>query len=120
MKLPLLVALVLVTATTACSRIPLPFRDRVVAADAEFDGQRFRSSISSQRADRRDFVVAVRRADRNVGAALEAGRYKAVTYCLKRFGASDIDWDVGPDQEVEQVILTEGGNLAMSGRCTAR
>ena len=116
--------LVLVAATVAgCGRlpsIPVPFRQADGGTNQiEFDGQRFRTRIAATSPDRRSFATSVRRPERSVAGALEAGRHRSIAYCLNGFGGSDIDWTVGPDRPAEEVALT-GGALVLSGTCTTR
>lgn len=87
---------------------------------SEIDGVRFRSRISVTSDDRRGFATATRGATRNLSLALEAGRLEAVHYCLTTFGGSQIDWTVSPDRPLDQVRLTDGGAVALAGRCVAR
>ncbi len=93
-----------------------PLRSERVA----FDGIYFRARARHASEDRRDFTVTVRRADRNIAAALEAGNFEAVKYCLGLFGGSDILWSDGPEQDADAVSLTDSNNLMLTGRCTSR
>lgn len=85
-----------------------------------FDDIYFRAKARHTSEDRRDFAVSVRGADRNVAAALEAGEFAAVKYCIGLFGGSNIDWTAGPDQDPETIALASNGELVMTGRCTIR
>ena len=116
--------LVLAVATLAgCGRlpsIPIPFRtDDGGTGKVEFDGQRFRTRASATTPDRRGFAVSVGQPQRSVAGALEAGRHRAIAYCLNGFGGSDIDWTVGPDRDEGQVALADGA-LVLTGTCISR
>ncbi|MBM2576197.1 hypothetical protein JQC91_07755 [Jannaschia sp. Os4] len=118
------IACVLALAAVAgCARlasIPVPFRTPDGGTNrVEFDGQRFRTRISATTPDRRGFAVSVGQPSRSVAGALEAGRHRAIGYCLNRFGGSDILWDAGPDREADALVLSEGA-LILTGTCTTR
>lgn len=65
---------------------------------------------------REDVIVTVRRIDQGLKGAREAGRHEATRYCVETVGDSTIEWLRGPDAE-EGVLLTQGGNLVLQGRC---
>ena len=79
-----------------------------------FDGYYFSSKLSRDNADDRSFDLTVRRANRSLSGAREAGRYEATRYCIKNFGTSDIKWILGPD---DQSIGLTGKVLKLSGQC---
>lgn len=85
---------------------------------AELDGLRFRSRVASDSDNRRAFTVATRGADRNAGAALEASRLRAIDYCLRLVGGTDIGWSLSPDRE--EASLNEDGSITVSGTCLTR
>lgn len=118
------VSLLLIVGLAGCATVdrlrPGSFSQGLRAEKQSFDGIFFRASATHASEDRRDFTVKVRNAGRSIPGALEAGRFEAVKYCLGVFGASDMVWTVGPDQEVDAVVLDGGGDLNLSGRCTAR
>ncbi|WGH77653.1 hypothetical protein [Jannaschia ovalis] len=97
-----------------------PFRGGFRGASNEVDGVRFRTRVSATSEDARSFATATRSAGRSLSGALEAGRVRAVEYCITRFGGSDIDWALGPDRPVEEVALDESGALVLTGRCITR
>ena len=84
-----------------------------------FEGIVFKARLSAEREDKRAFVITVSPASANPGAALEAGRYESVKYCLLSFGASAADWTVGPDTPVDQLRIVDD-TITLSGRCTER
>lgn len=94
--------------------------DGVRGQGSEIEGLRFRSRVSKDRDNRRTFIVTTRGAGRNVPAALEAARLRAIDYCLSTVGGTDIDWDLSPDREVEANILNEDGSVTVSGVCLTR
>ncbi|MEM8850589.1 MAG: hypothetical protein AAGE03_11210 [Pseudomonadota bacterium] len=87
---------------------------------AEVQGVRFRTRVTATSDDRRNFLTSTPGAARAPVAASEAGRTQAITYCLRLFGGSQIQWTVGPDVEPEQIALDDAGTLVMSGRCVVR
>ncbi len=64
-----------------------------------FDGYYFLSKLSRSKLDDRSFDLIVRRANRSLSGAREAGRYEATRFCIKNFGTSDIKWVSGPDDQ---------------------
>ena len=57
-----------------------------------FDGYYFSSKLSRSKLDDRSFDLTVRRANRSLSGAREAGRYEATRFCITNFGTSDIKW----------------------------
>ena len=81
-----------------------------------FDGYYFSSKLSRNKSDNRSFDLKVRRANRSLVGAREAGRYEATRFCIKNFGTSDVKWILGPD---DQSIGLTGKVLKLSGQCDA-
>tara|TARA_B100000674_G_scaffold493938_1_gene517362 strand:+ start:1253 stop:1624 length:372 start_codon:yes stop_codon:yes gene_type:complete len=81
-----------------------------------FDGYYFSSKLSRNKSDNRSFDLKVRRANRSLIGAREAGRYEATRFCIKNFGTSDVKWILGPD---DQSIGLTGKVLKLSGQCDA-
>ena len=79
-----------------------------------FDGYYFSSKLSRSKLDDRSFDLTVRRANRSLSGAREAGRYEATRFCIKNYGTSDIKWVLGPD---DQSIGLTGKVLKLSGQC---
>ena len=103
------VAALALLSLTACDRL-----NRV--NHHPFNGTYFRTSVKSERANRQNFTLTVRRAADNLEGAREAGRYAATKHCVKYRGTSDIIWSQGPDMDV-QAFLTQGGELVLAGQC---
>ena len=93
----------------ACSN-PFELEENKVS----FDGYYFSSKLSRSKLDDRSFDLTVRRANRSLSGAREAGRYEATRFCIKNFGTSDIKWVLGPD---DQNIGLTGKVLKLSGQC---
>ena len=93
----------------ACSN-PLELEENKVS----FDGYYFSSKLTPNKLDDRSFDLTVRRANRSLPGAREAGRYEATRFCIKNFGTSDIKWVLGPD---DQSISLTGKVLKLSGHC---
>lgn len=85
-------------------------------AGTEVDGIRFRTRVASTSEDGRGFATSTSGGARGVAEAVEAGRVQAVSYCLRRFGGSEIAWTRGPD---DRITLTDG-NVILSGACITR
>ena len=79
-----------------------------------FDGYYFSSKLSRSKLDDRSFDLTVRRANRSLSGAREAGRYEATKFCIKNFGTSDIKWVLGPD---DHSIGLTGKVLNLTGQC---
>jgi len=92
-----------------CSN-PLELEENKVS----FEGYYFSSKLSRNKIDNRSFDLTVRRANRSLSGAREAGRYEATRFCIKNFGTSDIKWIRGPD---DQSIGLTGKVLKLSGQC---
>jgi hypothetical protein len=119
----LVLAVLCVLTVSGCSRIPFvggAFSGGLRGSPQEVDGLRFRSRVAAVEGDARRFVVSTSRAGRAPARAQEAGRVEAIRYCLTRFGGSEIGWTVSPDRPPEQLTLSEGGTLELSGRCLSR
>lgn len=96
-----------VTVLAACAKK----EDRVY-----FNGIYYPSRETADKNDRKLFKVSVRRVEKGLDGAREAGRYGGTRYCLKNFGTSEIDWIHGPDAE-DGTLALEGGRLVLTGRC---
>ena len=94
---------------TGCSN-PFELEENKVS----FDGYYFSSKLSRSKLDDRSFDVTVRRANRSLVGAREAGRYEATRFCINNYGTSDIKWVLGPD---DQSIGLTGKVLKLSGQC---
>ena len=79
-----------------------------------FNGYYFSSKLTRNRLDDRSFDLTVRRANRSLSGAREAGRYEATSFCIKNYGTSDIKWVLGPD---DQSIGLTGKVLKLNGQC---
>ena len=92
-----------------CSN-PLTLEENKVS----FDGYYFPYKLLRNKVDDRSFDLTVKRANRSLSGAREAGRYEATRFCIKIFGTSDIKWFLDPDDE--NIGLT-GRVLKLSGQC---
>ena len=128
--LPLVVALIGLTLLASCGRIEGITSGvsglfggngagGLRGAPTEFEGVRYRTRVTIDSEDRRAFATAT--TGRGVsGGAAEAGRVRAVEYCLRRFGGSDIAWAVGPDSAVTNPVRDDRGALILRGTCITR
>ena len=83
-----------------------------------FDGHQFRTRAEQVGEEHEEFAVSVFRASQSVAGAREAGRHAAVTYCIKRYGRSEIDWAAGqgPDDKALPRRIVDD-TLGLRGRC---
>ncbi len=88
-------------------------------APTEFGGVRFRTRMAIESEDRRAFLTATTGRGPATDAA-EAGRVRAVEYCLRRFGGSDIVWSVGPESVPVSPLRDDRGALILRGVCVTR
>jgi hypothetical protein len=76
--------------------------------------------VSKDGDNRRSFVVSTRGADRNVPAALEAARVRALDYCLTTVGGTAVQWSLSPERTADASALNEDGTVTVSGTCLTR
>ncbi len=81
-----------------------------------FDGKYYPAKAKHSKGDRKVFVASVRRVSQGINGAREAGRHAGTLYCLKNFGTSEINWEIGPDAPEEQ-LMAKSGNLTLKGAC---
>ncbi len=110
------VCIAVVAALAGCSGT----RNALNSQSYAYEGYGFKGRLQRDKADRAQFAVTVRGADRGVIGALEAARIEANRYCIAQYGNTDISWNgIGPDSDVSDVALTDGGTLELSGRCSS-
>ncbi|MCK0168982.1 hypothetical protein MWU52_15610 [Jannaschia sp. S6380] len=103
------------------SGVSSPFRgDGLRGAQAEVGGLRFRTRLSVVSEDRRGFATATRGAARAPVSAAEAGRLRATEYCIRRFGGSEIAWDIAPEGFDAAAAVEADGTLRLRGVCLTR
>lgn len=81
-----------------------------------FDGQFFSARLSSTRGDRSNFQIAIKPVSASIEGALEAGRYESTRHCVTYYGSSEVDWQIGPDQDPESYAISND-TLLLQGRC---
>ena len=86
-------------------------KDRVA-----FDGKYFRAKVGKVDGQRDVITVTVRDVSQSLDGARAAGRFEAVSYCVKNFGSSDIAWTVGPDTPTPQLQIADN-TLVLQGTC---
>lgn len=85
-----------------------------------YEGYAFKGKLQRSKEDRAQFTVTVRGAERGLVGALEAARLEANRYCIDQYGNTDISWNgTGPDSNVSDVSLENGGTLELGGRCSS-
>jgi hypothetical protein len=60
------------------------------------------------------FDIVVANAAKSVVGAREAGRWRSTVYCVRTYGASDVDWVISPDADAPVI---ENGDLILKGAC---
>lgn len=84
--------------------------------DLLFDGKFFRTKVKSERGSRQQFIVTARPVSQSLEGAREASRHAAISYCIERYGSSDIAWLVGPDSEDADLPISDD-TLTLQGTC---
>lgn len=84
--------------------------------DITFDGQSYRTKLSTERGSRDEFIVTARPVSASLEGAREAARYEATSYCVNTYGSSAIRWTVGPDSPDEVLPISED-TLTLQGTC---
>ena len=81
-----------------------------------FNGEFYPAKAKRDKNVKQGFVVTVRRANRGIEGAREAGRYEGTRYCVQNFGTSEVDWTRGPDGE-GGALAVKGSSLVLTGSC---
>ncbi len=79
----------------------------------------YQATLIANREDPRDYSVLTREVGITLDELRESLRYPATRYCLSTFGASDADWALDPATG-DWAVVSDGTQLAVNGRCTAR
>ncbi|WP_372609945.1 hypothetical protein [Aquicoccus sp.] len=88
--------------------------DRMRANQVAFDGVEFRPRSEQAGDEREAFTITVPRASQSPEGARLAGAHEATRYCIENYGRSDLEWDVGPEDEG---LVVENDTLTLQGRC---
>lgn len=81
-----------------------------------FDGQLFKGRLQVMDGDKRSFTATVEPVSASLEGAREAARYEGTTYCVRKYGRSDIDWTASPEAEATALNISED-TLTVQGRC---
>ncbi len=79
-----------------------------------FDGVEFRARSEQVGEEREEFAISVPRAGQSPEGARKAGAHEATRYCIVNFGRSDLEWEIGPEDEG---LVIENDTLTLRGRC---
>ncbi|WP_137699947.1 hypothetical protein [Marimonas lutisalis] len=79
-----------------------------------FDGQQFRARLEQLGDEHKEFAVSVFNVSKSLEGARQAGAYEATRHCIEYFGNSDIEWDVGPEDES---LTVQDDTITFRGRC---
>lgn len=81
-----------------------------------FEGMSFKGRLQADKKDKRNFVASAAPVSQGLDAAREAARYEGTTYCIRKYGRSDIEWSASPDAEATALSIVED-TLSVQGRC---
>lgn len=81
-----------------------------------FDGQQFNGRLKADKEDKRNFVASAGPVSQSLDGAREAARFEGTTYCIRRYGRSDIEWVASPEAEATALNIVEDV-LTVQGRC---
>lgn len=105
------------TSVSGCSRLGIGKIKRDVTT---FDGQRFRGAARATTGKEPiHFVSTVRGASKSLDGARAAAEHQGIKHCIKHYGTSDIDWEVGPDTP-PQALGLENDTVTFMGTCRDR
>lgn len=105
--IPLVAAALLATACTNT--------DDLIA----FDGHFFRTKVKKVDRQLDVFTVNIRDVSQSLDGAREAGEHAGISWCVKYFGSSEIEWTVGPDTPADQLPIVDD-TLVFQGVCPTR
>ena len=81
-----------------------------------FDGQKFNGRLQADKEDKRNFVASASPVSQSLEGAREAARFEGASYCVRRYGRSDIEWVASPEAEATALNVVEDV-LTVQGRC---
>jgi hypothetical protein len=82
-----------------------------------FDGLPFKGRLSADKDDKRNFVATAAPVSQSLEGAREAARFEGTSYCVRKYGRSDIEWAASPDAEATALNIVEDV-LTVQGRCS--
>lgn len=81
-----------------------------------FEGLSFKGRLQADKEDKRSFVATAGPVSQSLDGAREAARYEGTTYCIRKYGRSDIDWTLDPEAEEASLQIADD-LLTVQGRC---
>ncbi len=84
--------------------------------ELQYGGMTFRGDVKASKADRAQFVATGGPIGASIDGATRAAAHQGTAYCIRMFGTSDIDWDIGPDTPQGQLPVS-GKDVVFQGRC---
>lgn len=81
-----------------------------------FEGMHFNGRLQVDNEDKRSFVASASPVSQSLDGAREAARFEGTTYCVRKYGRSDIDWSASPEAEASALNIVED-TLVVQGRC---
>ncbi len=81
-----------------------------------FDGMQFNGRTNIDKDDKRNFVATASPVSQSLQGAREAARFEGTSYCVRKYGRSDIEWGASPDADATELNIVEDV-LTVQGRC---
>ena len=81
-----------------------------------FDGMSFKGRLNADKEDKRSFIASAQPVSQGLEGAREAARFEGTTYCIRKYGRSEIDWVASPDADATALNIVED-TLTVKGRC---
>ena len=82
-----------------------------------FDGMRYFGRLQADSENKRNFSATVAPVSQGLDGAREAARFEGTTYCVRKYGSSDITWALSPDAEATELSVADD-KLTVQGRCS--
>jgi hypothetical protein len=81
-----------------------------------FDGKQFSGRLQADKEDKRSFTATSAPVSQSLEGAREAARFEGTTYCVRKYGRSEIDWIASPEADATALNISEDV-LTVQGRC---
>ena len=76
----------------------------------------FKGRLKADKEDKRSFVATAAPVSQGLDGAREAARYEGTTYCVRKYGRSEINWVASPGAKATALNIVED-TLTVQGRC---
>ncbi|MEP5154534.1 hypothetical protein [Planktotalea sp.] len=81
-----------------------------------FDGMRYSGRLQADKEAKRNFTATAAPVSQGLDGAREAARFEGTSYCVRKYGSSDIIWTASPDAEATALSVVDD-KLTVQGRC---